>query len=126
MNIVCKSRVGHKCTSNVEIPSKKGDYIYLVQIGNPKNGQRFIKIGTSNNVKRRIGEELRQYKQDMCVLWVSPCYKKYTTLRVEEKTKDSWRALVDWEYIPNDRFLIPDIIQEVCVVVRNEYRIKVG
>ena len=123
---ICGTRSGLVCTSTTELPAKKGNFLYLIQIGLPKNGQRLIKIGTTNNIKRRMSEELRQYKENIKILWISPCYKKFTTLRVEQKTKDIWRSVDDWEWVPNDRFLIPDKVEELRVVVRNEFVVKVG
>lgn len=109
-------------TSEVEIPTKEGDYLYFIQIGDPE--ERLFKIGTTNNINRRMLEHRRTYKKDIHVLWVSPTYKKSTTLLVENKMKATWKEQEGMEYIPKDRFIINENIQKITIKVRKEYVIK--
>ena len=60
------------------------DHIYFIRIGAPEDN--LYKIGTTNNLRRRMREHSRNYKKPIEVLWVSPAYSKWTTLRVEERT----------------------------------------
>lgn len=97
---------------------KKQDFVYFIQIG---EDDRIFKIGTTNDIDRRMKEHKRYFKKPIKVLWVSPAYSKYTTLRVEDDTKNLWRETTNWEYIRNDRFRIPEDVTEVRIKVRKEY-----
>lgn len=81
------------------------------------------KIGTTNNVKRRMQQHQRYYKKPITVIWVSRPYSKYTTLRVEEQTIKRWKELNGFEYIRNDRFIINPQIKQVTIKVRKEWTI---
>ena len=98
-------------------------YIYFVRIGEPS--ARLFKIGTTNNMDRRMKEHKRYYKQDIEVLGVIPVTSEYTTLRVERDTKAKWIEETDWEYMRNDRFIIPEEVEEITIKVRKEYKIKI-
>lgn len=121
---VTKTRNGYTCKSKVDLPKKKGDYLYFLQIGEPKDNKRIVKIGTTNNIKRRMSQELRQYEEDILILWISSPYTKYTTLRVEDKTKAVWKEFSDWKYIPNDRFEVPADITDFKITVRKDWDIS--
>lgn len=123
--IVTKTKDGYICKSKVTIPKKPGDYLYFIQVGEPRAGKRIVKIGTTNNIKRRMSQELRQYKQNITILWVSPAYTKYTTLRVEDKMKNVWKSYSDWRYIPNDRFEVPEDITGFTITVRRDWPIEI-
>lgn len=107
--------------SRVPIPKKAGDYVYVIRIGDI--GMRLFKVGTTNNVLRRMREHNRYYKMDITILWVSPCYSKYTTLRVEDNTKKKWSELQGFVYKRNDRFIINKEITKVEIKVRKIYEI---
>lgn len=117
----------HKIYSKVKVPKeiKKGvhkGYLYFLQIGSNEN--RKFKIGTANNIMRRMREHAAYYKEPIYLLWVSPVYSKYTTLRIEDRVKDFWRAnFPDWVYIENDRFLIPRGYNTVKIKVRRIYEV---
>ena len=97
-------------------------YNYLLRLH--LNGENIIKIGTTNNIKRRMKEHLRSYKCNLTLLWISPIYSKYTTLRVEDSNIRSFREKIDWYYIRNDRFKIPKDTRKVVIKVRKEYHIQ--
>lgn len=102
--------------------TEKG-YNYVLRLH--KDGEVIIKIGTTNNMERRLYEHLGAYKTDITVLWISPEYSKYTTLMVEDRNKKKYRERKSWKYIRNDRFLIPKNVKEIIVTVRKEYCIKI-
>ena len=78
-----------KCFAERELPEKstRGEYNYLLVI-HYKNGKKTIKIGTTNNMARRMYEHLGAYRANITVCWISPYFSKYTTLRVEDNFKD--------------------------------------
>lgn len=98
-------------------------YIYFIRIGEP--AERLFKIGTTNNMDRRMKEHKRYYKKDIEVLGVIPVTSEFTTLRVERDTKEKWIAETDWEYMRNDRFIIPEGVESVTIKVRKEYKINI-
>lgn len=103
--------------------AKRGKgYNYLLRLH--LNGENIIKIGTTNNIQRRMKEHLRSYKCNLTLLWISPIYSKYTTLRVEDSNIRSFREKIDWYYIRNDRFKIPKDVRKVVIKVRKEYHIQ--
>lgn len=121
-------RKDYKAISNIykklpRIAKENKGYNYMLRLH--KNGETIIKIGTTNNMKRRLYEHLGQYKTNISVLWISPEYSKYTTLKVEDDNKKVYKKRKNWRYIRNDRFAIPKSVTEVIVTVRKEYRIKI-
>lgn len=123
MEKIYENRKNHrKIFSNCPLPSKSGDYIYFLRIGGPNS--ELHKIGTTNRPLERLQEHLRYYETDVEVLWFSPIVSKYTALRVEDRQKDYWIQNMNWEYIKNDRFIIPPDVKEVIIKVRKEYHIS--
>lgn len=115
-----------KSTSKENVSQKKNKYyIYFVRIGEPC--ERLFKIGTTNDLDRRMKEHKRYYKKDIKVLGVIPVTSEYTTLRVEKQTKEKWRTeFPEWEYRRNDRFIIPQGVTEVEIKVRKVYKFAVA
>ena len=108
--------------TKVPLPKKKGEYVYFIRIGEPE--ERKYKIGTTNDILRRMAEHYKNYKQTpIYILWVSPAYSKWTTLRVEENTIQDWKNIEDFTYIRNDRFIIPSHIETVKIKVRKTYEV---
>lgn len=99
----------------------KTDFVYFIRIGDKKDN--LYKIGTTNNVIRRMKQHERYYKKKVEILWISPAYSKYTTLRVEDKTIQKWKQLEGFEYIRNDRFIINPEIHSVIIKVRKEWTV---
>lgn len=97
----------------------KGNYIYFIRIGD--KSENLYKIGTTNNIQRRMTQHERYYKKPVTIIWVSREYSKYTTLRVEEQTINKWKEMAGFQYIRNDRFIIDPSIREVSVKVRKEW-----
>lgn len=100
---------------------KKGEYIYFIRIGEPQ--ERLFKIGTTNNIKRRMKEHEKTYHKKITVLWISSPYSKYTTLRVEDNMINKWKEEGVFKYIRNDRFVIPPWINKVKIKVRKEWTV---
>ena len=120
---IYENRNNHrKIFSNFPLPTKSGDYIYFLRVGNPN--ERVFKIGTTNNPLRRLKQHLDSYETDVEVLWFSPAYEWLTTLRIERRQKDYWLANMNWEYIKNDRFIIPSDVDEIVITVKKDYVIK--
>lgn len=114
-------KTGRAIYSQVPIPKKKGDYLYFIRIG-PRQ-VRLHKIGTTCEMMERMKEHLRNYGEDLYVLWISPAYSKWTTVRVEDRQKKWWREQGGWQYLRNDRFVIPEGVKEITITVRKEWRI---
>ena len=113
-----------KLTSKENERKKNKYYIYFVRIGEPS--ERLFKIGTTNNMDRRMKEHKRYYKKDITVLGTIPVTSEYTTLRVEKQTKEFWREnFPEWQYMRNDRFIIPEDVKEIEIKVRKIYRFAV-
>lgn len=111
----------HTIYSRVQIPKKKGEYVYFIRIGSEQ--QRLFKVGTANNIMRRMLEHCAYYKQPIYILWVSPNYSKYTTLRVEDRSIQTWKTFEGFQYFRNDRFVIDSSISKVTIKVKKEYEI---
>ncbi len=114
-----------KSTSKENASQKSKYYIYFVRIGEPKD--RLFKIGTTNDIDRRMKEHKRYYKQDIEVLGTIAVTSEFTTLRVEKLTKQEWRENhPDWQYLRNDRFIIPEDVTEIEIKVKKIYKFAVA
>lgn len=107
---------------NYPLPTKSGNYIYFLRIGGKDSD--LYKIGTTNRPLERLQEHLRYYKTDLEVLWFSPAISKYTSLRIEDRQKSYWIDLGEWDYINNDRFIIPSSVEEIIIQIKKEYKVK--
>lgn len=94
-------------------------YIYFIRIGEPAD--RLFKIGTTNDMHRRMQEHRRAYKSDITVLGTIAVTSKYTTLRVEENMISEWKKNEGWVYKRNDRFIIPPEVETIKIKVKKEY-----
>jgi len=109
-----------------DLPNKgnKGhQWIYFIRIGDKE--ERLFKIGTTNNPKRRMTEHRRGYGKKIHVIWLSPPLKsRFSTLRVEENMINLWRETEPtWQYMRNDRFIIPIGVEKVSIKIRKEYEV---
>lgn len=122
MIIKSNKNSSYSCVCEKKIP--KGDCIYCLKIydSNLSGDGILIKVGTTNNIERRMKEHLRYYKCNIDVLWISPEYSKYTTLRVEDRTKEKWKKC-GYSYINSDRFVVPKETKKVVIKVRKEYEV---
>ena len=77
------------------------------------NGNFMLKIGTTNDLKRRASEHTRNYKRsknntmpqgDKFVYdWYLPL-SKYNTLRYEDRNRQKWQEMAIGTFVRNDRF----------------------
>lgn len=97
-----------------------------------ENGVYILKIGTTNDLKRRQREHTRNYKK-------SPVYRlpktgqfiydfslplsKYNTLRYEDKNRERWQKLGYGEFVRNDRFACSVKPKSVEITIRRTYQI---
>ena len=96
------------------------------------DGNRILKIGTTNNLKRRKSEHNRAYKQTTAhtmpsdqsfeYIWTLPL-SKYNTLRYEDRNRERWKEMEVGEYVRNDRFVIAEELTEVEIKIRKTYKI---
>jgi len=112
---------GLKIFTLCPLPKKRGDHLYFIRIG--KKSVRLHKIGTTNDMLERMKEHVRNYKENIYILWISPAYSKWTTVRVEDRQKKWWIEKTNWEYVRLDRFIIPPDVKEVVITVRKEWHI---
>ena len=115
-------------STNKVLPTKEGDYIYFIRLVPVFGGKPRYKIGTTNRPLQRLKEHLKNYKYEFNieVLWFSPRYGSVeTTTRVERRTIKFWSEFLGWEYIPNDRFILPDDVTEIFIRVRKDYFIRI-
>lgn len=105
--------------SSIKLPEEGKNYLYFIKIGQ----ENLYKIGTTNRPLERMKEHLRYYKEDIYIYWFSRAYSKYTTLRVEDKTKEKWKGRKNFSYKQNDRFYIEDSVKSVTVQVKNKFKI---
>ena len=76
-------------------------------------GRYILKIGTTNDLRRRALEHTRNYRkapdytlpQDSVFVydWFLPL-SKYNTLRFEDKNREAWKQIGVGEFVRNDRF----------------------
>ena len=105
---------------------KEGEFLYFLQIGEVKNGIRRVKIGTTNNMMRRMKEHSRSYDEDIYVLWCKRLSSKWTTLMKEDSNKEFWKQYTNWTYKRNDRFDIPADLDSVQIKIRKIYEIPLS
>ena len=91
-----------------------------------------LKIGTTNNLKRRQQEHTRNYKKtencrlpengNFTYLWYLPL-SKYNTLRYEDRNREEWKNLGIGTFIRNDRFKLKNGITKVPIKIRKKYEV---
>lgn len=96
------------------------------------NGDFILKIGTTNDLKRRAAEHTRNYKRTKNLTmpkdskfvydWFIPL-SKYNTLRYEDKNRKAWQDEGIGTFIRNDRFKCDKKPQKVIVKIRKSYEI---
>ena len=107
------------------------EYLYVGHYVD-KNGFYILKIGTTNNLKRRAQEHTRNYKKspnftmptdgEFLYDWWCPL-SKYNTLRYEDKNRAKWIAEEIGEFVRNDRFFCPVKPDFVQITIRKTYQI---
>lgn len=95
-------------------------------------GHFVLKIGTTNNLHRRMLEHNRKYKRakdhtmptdgSFQYLWYLPL-SKYNTLRYEDSNRQRWQEMEIGEFVRNDRFILAERPEFVEIVIRKTYKI---
>ena len=95
-------------------------------------GNRVLKIGTTNDLKRRRSEHNTNYRRaknhtmpknaSFEYLWVHKL-SKYNTLRYEDRNRKAWQDLGIGEFVRNDRFVVADSLAEVEITIKKTYKI---
>lgn len=95
-------------------------------------GRYILKIGTTNNLKRRQGEHNRNYKsthgytmpEDGSFIydWYIKL-SKYNTLRFEDRNRRAWQEMGIGKFVRNDRFVCPCKPEFVEIAIRKTYKI---
>ena len=96
------------------------------------NGNYILKVGTTNDLKRRATEHTRNYKKaenyqmpdnsKFEYNWNCPL-SKYNTLRYEDKTRELWQKMGVGKFVRNDRFVCEKKPSFVQVTIRKTYQI---
>lgn len=99
------------------------------------DGVLVLKIGTTNDLKRRQAEHNRNYRRakthtmpkdgEFEYLWSLPL-SKYNTIRYEDKNRQKWQNENVGEFIRNDRFVCETPPNSVIIKIRKEYQIEVA
>ena len=119
------SRFADLPTAKKQKNGKDYQYVYFLRIGDPQ--ERLFKIGTTNDPRRRMLEHERNYKKPVPVLWLSPKLRgRFTSLKVEEDNKEKWINGTNWEYLRNDRFIIPPEITSVKITIKKDYFVQLA
>lgn len=119
------SRFADLPTAKKQKNGKDYQYVYFLRIGDPQ--ERLFKIGTTNDPRRRMLEHERNYKKPVTVLWLSPKLRgRFTSLKVEEDNKEKWIAGTNWEYLRNDRFIIPPEITSIKITIKKDYFVQLA
>lgn len=104
---------------------KDFQYAYFLRIGDPQ--ERLFKIGTTNDPRRRMLEHERAYKKPVTVLWLSPKLRgRFSALKIEEDNKEKWISEENWEYLRNDRFVIPENVNQVKITIKKDYFVQLA
>ena len=91
-----------------------------------------LKIGTTNDLKRRQAEHNRNYKraktyslpkeESFKYIWSLPL-SKYNTIRYEDRNRAKWQEQNIGRFVRNDRFVLDSPLEFVEVVIRKTYKI---
>lgn len=96
------------------------------------DGNYILKIGTTNDLKRRAAEHTRNYKRTKNLTmpqnsnfvydWYLPL-SKYNTLRFEDSNRKAWQNEGIGVFVRNDRFKCNKKPKKVIVKIRKSYEI---
>lgn len=96
------------------------------------NNNKILKIGTTNDLKRRRAEHNYNYRkskkytmpaeENFEYIWTHKL-SKYNTLRYEDKNRQAWQECGIGEFVRNDRFVLAEDIDEVKITIRKVYKI---
>lgn len=97
------------------------------------DGKYILKIGTTNDLKRRAQEHTRKYRKtakhtlpadgEFVYDWYTPL-SKYNTQRYEDSNRAKWQELGVGAFLRNDRFVCDEKPATVAVTIRKTYIIS--
>lgn len=94
-----------------------------------------MKIGTTNDLKRRAAEHTRNYRKSPKYTMPAGCtfqydwYKplsKYNTLRYEDKNRQKWQDEAIGDFVRNDRFCCSTKPDFVHITIRKTYIVQLA
>ena len=107
------------------------EFLYVGHYTDTEN-KFMLKIGTTNDPKRRAAEHTRNYRRaknytmpkDAVFVydWLLPL-SKYNTLRYEDRTRRAWQEQEIGDFVRNDRFCCEEKPQKVIVKIKKVYEI---
>lgn len=112
--------------------NKEKEYLYIGHYEDTR-GKKIIKVGTTNNIKRRTTEHNRNYRRNQhykmpndksFIMDCSIPLSKANTLKYEESIKEDLRNQQVGVYIPNDRFICDELPETITIKIKKEYIIK--
>ena len=127
--------MGRKCPTRKGKGTKKLQKKEFLYVGHyiDEEGNYILKIGTTNEPKRRQTEHNRNYRRAKTNTmpkensfeydWLLPL-SKYNTLRFEDRNRKKWQEQNVGEFIRNDRFICREKPQFVEVTIRKTYIIE--
>ena len=119
----------------IKDPPKGKEWLYIGHYIDTQ-GRYILKIGTTNDLKRRAAEHTRNYRRAKDYTmpadsvftydWCTPL-SKYNTVRFEDKNREIWQKLGIGEYVRNDRFNCGKRKpKKVNISIRKVYTISLG
>ena len=97
------------------------------------NGNRILKIGTTNDLKvrRRQHNDYYRNKTKNHIMSSSSSFEyiwthklsRYNTKRYEDKNRDLWQEMGIGKFLRNDRFVVSEELEEVEITIRKTYKI---
>lgn len=110
------------------------EYLYVGHYTDTQ-GRYILKIGTTNDLKRRAQEHTRNYHRAPEYTlppdghfeydWSIPL-SKYNTLRYEDNNRAKLQEEAIGEYVRNDRFCCVQRPTSITIRIRKEYTIELG
>ena len=113
---------------------REKEFLYVGHYVDTK-GRYILKIGTTNDLKRRAAEHTRNYKKtreftmpensSFVYDWWRPL-SKYNTLRYEDANRARWQDMGIGRFIRNDRFFCERKPDMVTITIRKTYTIPLA
>ena len=107
------------------------EYLYVGHYTDT-DGNRILKIGTTNDLNRRRYEHNTNYRrakthtmpkeESFEYIWTHKL-SKYNTLRYEDRNRQAWQECGIGEFVRNDRFVLAEEVAEVEVKIRKTYKV---
>ena len=133
-SLLCKSVNLNKGEGQLPLAPTNKEFLYVghyIDI----NGNYILKVGTTNDLKRRQYEHTRNYKKSpnftmplngsfVYDFWLP--LSKYNTLRYEDRNRALWQEQTLGEFVRNDRFFCQNKPEFVSICIKKEYIIQLA